>query len=89
MIEMLSSHLKTEEHKRYKLSSCQKVWESLSFLLDSIYIRFGTKLYRQIVSIPIRTNCAPLVAYLFCFAMKDISSDRKLKLSRIMSKPTK
>ena len=36
-----------------------------SFLLDNIYIRFGTKLYRQIVGIPIGTNCAPLVADLF------------------------
>ena len=32
-----------------------------------IYIRFGTKLYRQIVGIPMGTNCAPLVADLFLF----------------------
>ena len=32
------------------------------FFLDNIYIRFGTKLYRQIVGIPMGTNCAPLVA---------------------------
>ena len=37
----------------------------ISFLLDNIYIRFGTKLYRQIVGIPMDTNCAPLVADLF------------------------
>ena len=35
--------------------------------LDNIYIRFGTKLYRQIVAIPMGTNCAPLVADLFLF----------------------
>ena len=37
--------------------------------MDNIYIRFGTKLYRQIVGIPVGTNCAPLVAdvYLFCY----------------------
>ena len=35
------------------------------FLLDNIYIRFGSKLYRQIVGIPMGTNCAPLVADLF------------------------
>ena len=28
---------------------------------------FGSKLYRQIVGIPMGTNCAPLVAYLFLF----------------------
>ena len=39
--------------------------EALTFLLDNIYIRFGAKLYRHIVSIPMGTNCAPLVADLF------------------------
>ena len=40
---------------------------ALTFLLDNIYIRFGSKLYRQIVGIPMGTNCAPLVADLFLF----------------------
>ena len=40
--------------------------EALICLLDNIYIRFGTKLYRQIVGIPMN-NCAPLVADLFLF----------------------
>ena len=30
-------------------------------------IRFGTKLFRQIVGIPMGTNCAPLVTDLFLF----------------------
>ena len=37
------------------------------YFLDNIYIRFGNKLYRQSVSIPMGTNCAPLVADLFLF----------------------
>ena len=41
------------------------MWEAL--ILDSIYIRFGTKVYRQIVDISMGTNCAPLVADLFLF----------------------
>ena len=32
-----------------------------------MYIRFGSKLYRQIVGIPMGTNCVPLVADLFLF----------------------
>ena len=36
----------------------------------NIFIRFGSKLYRQIVGIPIVTNCAPLVADLFLFCYK-------------------
>ena len=73
MIEMVSSH------KRYTLWPCQKVGEALIFLLDNI--RFGTKLYRQIVDIPMGTNCAPLVAdlFLFCYEkefMMSLSADK-------------
>ena len=35
--------------------------------LDNIFIRFGTKLYNQVVGITMGTNCAPLVAYSFLF----------------------
>ena len=45
--------------------SCQNVCDALSYLLDNIYIRFGTKLYRQIDGIPMGTNCALLIADLF------------------------
>ena len=56
--------------------------DALSFLLNNIYIRFGIKLYRQIVGIPMGTNCDPLVAdlYLFCYErdfMKNLSSDNQ------------
>ena len=47
--------------------------EALTFLLDTIYIRFGSKLYRQIIGIPMGTNCAPLVADLFHFVMGETS----------------
>ena len=43
----------------------QKGCEALTFLLDNIYIRFDSKLYRQIVDIPMGTYCTPLVADLF------------------------
>ena len=52
----------------------------LTFLLDNIAIRFGTKLYRQVVGI--LTNCAPLVAdlFLFCYerdSMISLSDDKQ------------
>ena len=66
----------------YNLWSCQKVCEALTFLSDYIYIRFGSKLYRQIVGIPMGTNCAPLVAdlFLFCYErdfMLSLSEDNQ------------
>ena len=52
--------------------------EALTFLLDNIYIRFGSKLYRQIVGIQMGTDCAPLIADLFLFCYE---RDFKLYLS--------
>ena len=71
-----------DHYRGCHLWSCQNVCDALSFLLDNIYIRFGTKLYRQIVGIPLGTNCAPLVAdlFLFCYERdftKDLSSDNQ------------
>ena len=71
-----------DHYREYHLWSCQNVCDALSFLLDNINIRFGTKLYRQIVGIPMGTNCAPLVAdlFLFCYErdfMKNLSSDNQ------------
>ena len=53
----------SEQPNQYKLWFCQKMRSAL----DNIFIRFGSKLYRQIVGIPEGTNCAPLVADLFLF----------------------
>ena len=46
------------------------------------FIRFGTKLYRQTIGIPLGTNCAPLVAdlFLFCYEgdfMKSLSRENQ------------
>ena len=40
--------------------------------MDNIYIRFDTKLYRQIVGIPIGTNCVPLLTGLFLFFYENV-----------------
>ena len=64
--------------RNHNLWSCQKVCEALTFLLDSVYIRFCSKLYRQIVGIPTGTNCALLGADLFLFCYE---TDFMLSLS--------
>ena len=56
----------SEEHKW----SCQKVTDALIYLLDNIYIRFGSKLYRQNEGIPMGTNGTPLLLICFCSAMR-------------------
>ena len=71
-----------EKPKNYHAWSCQNVCDALTFLLDNIFIRFGTKLYRQEFGIPMGTNCAPLVAdlFLFCYErdfMISLSDDKQ------------
>ena len=76
----------SEDTKRYKLWSCQNVCEALIYLLDNIYIRFSTKLYRQIVGIPMVTNCVPLVAdlFLFCYERDFMTSLSDVKQAEII-----
>ena len=67
----------SEVYNNHNLWSCQKVCNTLVYLLDNIIIRFGTKLYRQTIGIPMGTNC-DLVAdlFLFCYErdfMKSLS----------------
>ena len=68
--------------RNYNLWSCPKVCKALTFLLDNIYNRFGSKLYRKIVGILMGTNCGPLVAdlFLFCYErdfMLSLSEDNQ------------
>ena len=56
-------------------------------MLDNIFIQFGTKLYRQVVVIPMGINCAPLVAnlFLFCYErdfMMSLSDDKQADVSK-------
>ena len=79
------AYFASEEHKKYDLWSCQKVTDALIYLLDNIYIRFGSKLYRQNVGIPMGTNCATLVAdlFLFCYErdfMKSLTKKKRYDL---------
>ena len=76
----------SDVYNNHNLWSCQKVFgalvyllDVLVYLLDNISFRFGTKLYRQTIGIPMGTNYAPLVADLFLFCYE---TDFKKSLSR-------
>ena len=56
--------------------------DALTFLLNNTFILFGTKLYRQVVGIPMRSYCTPLVAdlLLVCYErdfMISLSDDKQ------------
>ena len=59
----------SEKPKKYHARSCQNVCDVLTFLLDNIFIRFGTKLYRQVADL-----------FLFCYErdfMMSLSDDKQ------------
>ena len=71
---------------RCGLWSCRGVCEALIYLLDDIYIRFGAKLCKQIVGIPVGAGCAPLVAdlFLFCYERDFMTSLSDVKQAGVV-----
>ena len=66
------------------------------FLVDNMYVRFGGQLCRQIVGIPVGTNCAPLLAaygvyasqlirYACCSNYSDFLSRHRTLVTRLLS----
>ena len=51
----------------------------LNWLIDNIYVTFGDKCFRQVIGIPMGTDCAPFLANLFLFSyeFKWIDKQRK------------
>ena len=47
--------------------------------MDNIYVRFGGQLFRQTVGIPMRTNCALLLADLFLYSYENEFLDKLIK----------
>ena len=51
----------------------------IEFLVDNIYVRFGGQLFRQMVGIPMGTNCASLLADLFLYSYENKFLDKLIK----------
>ena len=50
---------------RYTYFSCRELGLAIDFLIDNIYVRFGSSVFRQVIGISMGTNSAPLLADLF------------------------
>jgi hypothetical protein len=59
--------IKTDSNSTQKYSEIE-ICELLDYLIDNIFVKFGDKTFRQVIGIPMGTNCAPLLADLFLFA---------------------
>ena len=90
------THIKVGRNKSYFTSdplngdnkyTANDICKMIEFLVDNIYIRFGGQLFRQMVGIPMGTNCAPLLADLFLYSYENeflykLKKEGKRKLAR-------
>ena len=51
----------------------------IEFLVDNVYVRFGGQLFRQMVGIPVGTNCAPLLSNSFLYSYENEFLDKLMK----------
>ena len=50
------------------LYTADQICRMVEFLIDNIFVKFGGCLFRQVIGIPMGTNCAPLLADLFLYS---------------------
>ena len=82
------THIKVSRNKSYFTSdplngdnryTANDICKMIEFLVDNIYVRFGGQLFRQMVGIPMGTNCAPLLADLFLYSYESEFLDKLVK----------
>ena len=82
------THIKVCRNKSYFTSDplngdnkyiANDICKITEFLVDNIYVRFGGQLFRQMVGIPVGTNCAPLLADLFLCSYENEFLDKLIK----------
>ena len=63
-----TSYLTNTDNNKGQLYTEIIICSMLDILIDNIYVRFGDRIFRQTVGIPMGINCAPLVADLFLYS---------------------
>ena len=86
------THTKVGRNKSYFTSdlldgdnkyTANDICKMIESLVDNIYVRFGGQLSRQMVGIPMGTNCAPLLADLFLCSYENEFLDKLIKEGKI------
>ena len=67
----------------YKSWTCNELCMAITFLIDNIFVEFDNRIYRQVIGIPMGTNCAPLIADLFLFCQERNFMDRLVKNKKL------
>ena len=87
LVNERNAYFSDDEKDGYLSFTCKQYCDLLIFLISNIYIKLGDTLFRQIIGIPMGTNCAPLLANLYLFSyesdfMMKLMKDKKLHLAR-------
>ena len=59
--------------------TADSICEMIEFLIDNIFVQFGGHLFRQVIGIPMGTNCAPLLADLFLYSYENEFLDNMIR----------
>ena len=82
------THIRVGRNKSYFTSdplrcdnkyTANDICKMIEFLVDNIYVRFGGQLFRQLIGIPMGTNCAPLLVDLFLCSYESEFLDKLVK----------
>ena len=82
------THIKVGRNKNYFTSdplngdnryTANDICKIIEFLVDNIYFRFDGQLFKQMVGIPMGTNCAPLLDDLFLYSYENEFLDKLIK----------
>ena len=61
------------------LYTADQICRMVEFLTDNIFVKFGGCLFRQVIGIPMGTNCAPLLADLFLYSFESEFLDNMIR----------
>ena len=59
--------------------TADNIHQMIEFLINNIFVQFGGCLFRQVIGIPMGTNCAPLLADLFLYSYENEFLDNMVK----------
>ena len=60
------------------------ICKMIEFLIDNIYVTFGGLHFRQVIGIPMGTNCVPLLADLFLYSYESEFLDKLIRANEIL-----
>ena len=85
------THIKVGRNKSYFTNDplngdnkhpASDICKVIEFLVENIHVRFGRQLFRQMVGIPMGTNCAPLLTDFFLYSYENEFLDNSLRTEK-------